>query len=409
MRSTVMNGLLAGVGDDCLLPGADALLPCLDVFIDLNSTTSKVQKMPRVGRVSHRYIGQGVGLKPKSGGTANVCLTFSAGFLVFVLLGFSDVLLEAAYEIQMKPKDYQESAHWSYLIIIDTVLLVLILVFTLLLRWLRGRGHPKLWSTLSWWILGSGITIIMDFLVTLAEQARAKDQAPSSSHTFRERPVGYLFDLGPRLDRTHGLWFDVLSSILYVFSLAILIAVICGVTLRASTREKRVERSAAWSRFRVALPLLLGTLAAYVGSVIWDNVLADNAQRDGNLAQCYGAVNQQYFAQISQIIPLLLIAVGLEAKMIERLLREPTQRAITILTVVILCIGELLALSTLPLSNADCGRVLEVWHEYSAFVLTLDACSVALAMLVWALLITPSPDRPSQKFAGKVLRKRLGA
>jgi hypothetical protein len=312
----------------------------------------------------------------------------------------------------MKGKDYQETAHWSILMIVDMVLLILILALALWLRLLRGRGRQKLWSVLFWWFLGSAITVMMDFLTVLAEQAMTLQPNVFYPRKCPTWPVNSIFDFGPRLKCDFGLWFDVLNSTLYVVSLAVLTAVIFGVTLRASTWRMRAERSAAWSRFRIALPLFVGTLAAYVGSTLWDNVLDRHAQRDGYIhmmiVDCHGAINQQYFAQISQIIPLLLVGVGLEAKVFERLLKEPTQHAMTILTVVILCIGELLALSTLPLSNADCGQLLKPWHEYSAFIITLYASSVALAMLVWALLVASPPDKPSQKFA-RSYRKRAGA
>jgi hypothetical protein len=59
---------------------------------------------------------------------------------------------------------------------------------------------------------------------------------------------------------------------------------------------------------------------------------------------------------------------------------------LTIFAVSLLCVGEAMAISVLPSPNAGCGNVLSVSHEYTAFILTLLACFVALATLVWALV-----------------------
>lgn len=68
----------------------------------------------------------------------------------------------------------------------------------------------------------------------------------------------------------------------------------------------------------------------------------------------------------------------------------------TIFTVMMLCVGEALAISALPEPNEGCGELLYLLHEYAAFILTLEACFVALAALVWALVVsTKDKDRPN--------------
>ena len=104
---------------------------------------------------------------------------------------------------------------------------------------------------------------------------------------------------------------------------------------------------------------------------------------------------------------MLLVAVGLEARFFERLLDEPRQRAMTIFAVVMLCVGEALAISALPKSNQGCDDLLSGWHEYTAFVLTLEACFVALATLMWAL-ISPSDQARRERQAFRT-RPRLKA
>jgi hypothetical protein len=58
----------------------------------------------------------------------------------------------------------------------------------------------------------------------------------------------------------------------------------------------------------------------------------------------------------------------------------------TIVSIVILCIGEALAISALPTDNEGPGDVLHGWHEYTAFVLTVQGVAVVLTILVWALV-----------------------
>lgn len=54
-------------------------------------------------------------------------------------------------------------------------------------------------------------------------------------------------------------------------------------------------------------------------------------------------------------------------------------------TVAFLVAGEALAISALPESNEGCNNVLYAVHEYAAFVLTIEAASIGLVMLVFAL------------------------
>ncbi len=60
-------------------------------------------------------------------------------------------------------------------------------------------------------------------------------------------------------------------------------------------------------------------------------------------------------------------------------------RAVIVFTVVLLVVGEALALSALPEPNEGCGDVLHGLHEYAAFVLTIEAAFIGLTMLVFAL------------------------
>ena len=66
-------------------------------------------------------------------------------------------------------------------------------------------------------------------------------------------------------------------------------------------------------------------------------------------------------------------------------------RAAPILTVVWLRLAEGLAFSMQVKTDAvHCG-VAAVWHEYTAFVVTVQATAIALATLVW-LLVSDTTD-----------------
>jgi hypothetical protein len=117
-------------------------------------------------------------------------------------------------------------------------------------------------------------------------------------------------------------------------------------------------------------------------------------------------VNQEYFAQLSQVIPLLLVAVGVEARLFERLRGEPIARAITYFTVGILCLSEAFVLSALVRSNSSCGDVLTPWHEYIAFVLSAYASATALMLLVTGLVTDPGNRRSSNAAQRRRRRRR---
>ncbi|KUI06776.1 hypothetical protein AU190_19560 [Mycolicibacterium acapulense] len=55
-------------------------------------------------------------------------------------------------------------------------------------------------------------------------------------------------------------------------------------------------------------------------------------------------------------------------------------------------IGLVLALSTLPFAGIGCGQVWGYWHEFLAFVVSVQGLGTGLATLVWVLLVS-DPDR----------------
>lgn len=262
--------------------------------------------------------------------------------------------------------------------LVDFGLLLLLLLPTLALqRSLLGGRH---WGLLRWWAVGGVLMLALDATVALAV------------------PDDPLTIFGSLLAR--------------VGACAILFAATVGANpWRVLTRNGREIDPDGWRRFLPAVPLLVGTYAAYVGASVWFGLnesavrsvaeAMEVARREGVAGQvndlCVGAIKPEYFAQLSQVIPLLLVALGVERRFFERLLKEPVQRALTIFTVLLLCTGEAIAIAALTSPNQGCGKVLYYWQEYTAFLMTLLACFIALATLVWALVaVSPKEgDKPS--------------
>jgi multisubunit Na+/H+ antiporter MnhC subunit len=239
------------------------------------------------------------------------------------------------------------------LAIIDTVLLLIILSSTIRL-WSRS-DWPKV-SIWAWWIVGAGLTLALDVITGDGRASNA--------------------------------WVDLAAEFGYVVSLAIILAATVKMDpTRVVRLRTQNDNRAAWKDFRGALPLLIGTFAAYIGSTIWNSVLESRAQRSNCVMECRGAVALEYFAQLSQVIPLLLVAVGIEAGLFRTSLKDPVPRAMTITTVIILCVAEALAISTLTsLNRGEPSDILSEWHEYLAFIVTWEACFIALSLLVWVLI-----------------------
>jgi hypothetical protein len=126
----------------------------------------------------------------------------------------------------------------------------------------------------------------------------------------------------------------------------------------------------------LGMPLLVGTLAAYVASYAW--------QWNG------GVVDQEYFAQMSQVIPLVFIAVGIEGQYFRRKHGKTSIPGLTGILLGLLVIGEVMALSALvPVAVGG----LTGWHGYLGLVITAFACIAALTALVPTVSGTGDPER----------------
>jgi hypothetical protein len=305
----------------------------------------------------------------------------AAVVIVLLPLAFSAEILEAVREANSgRLIVLGESDPRVLLVGMDLLLLLLILGLVLALWRVdseRPLGRTVIGS--AWLIAGLG-TLALDYFYTATKNEGAVNR-----------------------DGVAEFWISAAVDLGYVFLAAILFAIAMGVNpghLVPGSRLlfERTGIAASRARFRPVVPLLVGTLAAYFGGEVWDFLLEDGSGR--------GNIDQQFFAQASQVIPLLLVALTLEANFFKDRLQEPTQRAVTIVTVLVLCVGEVLAISALSRSN-ETGELLNGWHEYIAFMMTLEAIFVALSTLVWAAL-PEAPDRPAtQRESGLGLQRTV--
>jgi hypothetical protein len=187
-----------------------------------------------------------------------------------------------------------------------------------------------------------------------------------------------LFAL-PYLKLTVDLWLIML----YIPALAALLVFVLDLDL-GRARATGPAHAQKVDDFFAALPLLAGTAAAFIGQRLYGDQLT--------------TIDTNYFSQVTQVIPLLLVALGVERRWFEpRGAVRPIRWAVTVYTVGILAAGEALAISTLP-NNAKAEGKLTAWHEYIAFAITLYACFVALAAVVIALLrVPPNPGNAAHR------------
>lgn len=300
---------------------------------------------------------------------------FTSTFVLLFLLAFSDELL---YLVGAAVQPVSVTG-LAVLLVVDGVVLTLILLqIWRIRRKNESRGKWTVW-------LYAGVSA----LVTLGTDVLVK-----------------LFDASdyPAATTTIGL----ASSVLYVLSLTGLVAAVLQVSPRLLVRRRlRARHSDEWRRLQAAVPLLVGTFASYLATAWWDFGLAPGSA-DGVI------VDQQFFAQISQFIPLLIVALGIEANFFKQLLKDVATRAAAILSVAVLCLGEVLALSVLawpkPPGEETPWFLKIFWHpeipraytlhNYAAFLVTSAAALIGIATLIWVLVIgvqsTGDEKQPAQ-------------
>jgi hypothetical protein len=91
---------------------------------------------------------------------------------------------------------------------------------------------------------------------------------------------------------------------------------------------------------------------------------------------------------MSQVIALLIVALGIENSFYRKAIADPSHRPLAIMSLSVLAVGGVLALSALVKKGAD----LYSWHAYLAFILSVYACLVGFATLILDLVIRLAPS-----------------
>lgn len=181
--------------------------------------------------------------------------------------------------------------------------------------------------------------------------------------------------------------FVVVASAAYALTLALLAAALVG-WRRLPGRRPVSDVTGPDRQFGVVLLLAVGTFAAYLAGEYWDALWRGNADSPPP------GVNSQFFQQASQVIPLLLVAIGLQARYLPRQANRAIGQAAMIVTISLLCLAEALVLTLLPQMQTS-----DTWHGYATFVVVMEAGLVGLALLLWesaAVVIHLSKTAPAR-------------
>lgn len=243
----------------------------------------------------------------------------------------------------------------------------------------RADGDaPRLWG---WWWAGVTILIVIDAL---------------------------------RLIPLHSVGIDVVTATVYAAAMGLtIVSSLNADPLTLIHAGRRVRSPVDWARVRAIVPLVFGTWLCYLAASVYVDLFDVDTARvldpatEAELANlsvseqmsvlsqlCQGAISPVFFQLVAEVIPVLLLALGVEFNYFRRTLTDAGQRAATAATVTVLAAGLVGVLSTLPWDGQGCGDVLSRWHEYIAFLLAVQGVFTGLATLVW-LLVSSTPDAPA--------------
>ena len=259
-------------------------------------------------------------------------------------------------------------------VIVDAVVLGVVGLMKRVVTLADGDA-PRLWG---WWWTGVVILIAVDVL---------------------------------RLFPVEAIGLDLLTATVYAAAMGLTMAASLNADpLALFSTARRVALPTDWARVRAVVPLVFGTWLCYLAASAFvdyfdlravrtlDPATADKVaempipEQMAVLSQlCQGAISPVFFELIVEVLPVLLLTLGIEFNYFRRTLTDAGQRAATAATVTVMAAGLVGALSTLPWDGQGCGDVLSSWHEYVAFLFAVQGVFTGLATLVW-LLVASTPD-----------------
>ncbi|BBX00825.1 hypothetical protein BST36_00180 [Mycolicibacterium moriokaense] len=298
---------------------------------------------------------------------------FGVVFLMVFAFSYSEPVVSQLFP---STNSGRELAWRIAVIVVDAV--VLIFVGLMKRSITRADGDaPRLWG---WWWTGVAILIGIDAF---------------------------------RLISLESIRLDVATATVYAAAMGFTMAASLNADpLTLINTERRLMLPVDWSRVRAIVPLVIGTWLCYLAATAYidlfdiDTIRTLDPALESEIAElseseqiaviaelCSGAISPTFFQLVAEVIPVLLLALGVEFNYFRRTLIDAGQRAATAATVTVLAAALVATLSTLPWDGQGCGDVLSRWHEYIAFLLTVQGIFTGLATLVW-LLVASTPDGP---------------
>ena len=268
----------------------------------------------------------------------------TAVFVLVIALTSSDDIVEFFAEADgSRPTDLR----WPIL-----VLDLALVAGTAVLKWHMAAQPRRLREFLSglfrsWWAVGAALVLGIHLLLRLNRPG----PGPGSEWAVADSAS-----------------LTLLTNAVFVLAMGLLL--VSALTTEAGSR--------GW-----ILPIVIGTFVAQLASALWYPVIDRGSG-------CAENVSSEYFNGMVQVLPVFLVTLGLEVNYLRvtKAIREPGKRAVSVLTVILLCTAEAFAFSMLISGDRiRCGRAAS-WHEYIAFVTTVHAAAISLATLAWLLLAT---------------------
>ncbi|OYN74457.1 hypothetical protein [Mycolicibacterium sphagni] len=271
--------------------------------------------------------------------------SLAAVFALVIAFTFSDDIVE--FVLDLTGDRFTGARPWL-VFVADCVLVIA----TAALKWRISPAPAQVFlrSLVSgWWGVGAAVVVAAHLALIATNEHRAS------------------------LGATATIWVSVLGSLVFVAAM--------GVLLVSSIAEQPGSRT--W-----LIPLIVGTVVVQLASALWYPVI--DVQKG-----CAGDISSAYFSDMTNIIAVVLLTVGVELAYVRRVANaaDPRHRVVPIFTVLWLCVGEVLAFTMLVKADMGprCGLA-AVWHEYSAFVVSAQALVIGLTTVLW-LLVTDEGNK----------------
>lgn len=294
---------------------------------------------------------------------------FGVVFLMLFAFSYSEQLVSGVF-----PSGGGQSAWRIVVVIVDAVVLALVGLMKRALH-RADRAEMRLWT---WWWGGVSVLLGIDVF---------------------------------RLVASDSIRVDLVIASLYAVAMGVtMVTALNADPLTLVSTARRVALPTDWARVRAVVPLIVGTWLCYLAATAFVDYFDVDVMRtlDAATAEqvaelpvteqaavlsqlCEGAISPVFFQNIVGVLPVLLLTLGIEFNYFRKGLVDAGQRAATAATVTVMAAGLIGALSTLPWDGKGCDDVLSSWHEYLAFLLSVQAIFTGLATLVW-LLVSSTPD-----------------